>query len=116
MEIATGGLFKVYMGKSKEHVPEYKAPQEPTKNFRPIDRIQLTNWVDAIRAGKPELLNAEIEDIHISNAFCHLANTSYRLGRELTFDPSSETFASDEQANQMLSRSYHKDFQLPERV
>ena len=116
MEIATGGLFNVYMGKSKEPEPTYKAPQEPTKNFRPIDRIQLSNWVDAIRAGKPEMLNAEIEDIHISNAFCHLANTSCRLGRELTFDPKSETFESDEQANQMLSRSYHKDFQLPERV
>jgi predicted dehydrogenase len=116
MEIATDGLFNVYMGKSKEADPAYKAPQKPTENFRPIDRIQLTNWVDAIRAGKPEMLNAEIEDIHISNAFCHLANTSYRLGRELMFDPKSETFRSDEQANQMLSRSYHKDFQLPEHV
>ena len=58
----------------------------------------------------------EIEDIHISNAFCHLANASYRLGRELNFDPNSETFESDEQANRMLTRNYHKDFRLPERV
>ena len=116
MEIDPGGDFKVYMGNSKEPEPDLKAPQEPPKSFRPIDRIQFSNWFDAVRAGKYDMLNAEIEDIHISNAFCHLANASYRLGRELNFDPKSETFESDEQANQMLTRNYHKDFRLPERV
>lgn len=116
MEIDPGGECKVYMGDSKEPEPGFKAPQEPPKSFRPIDRIQFSNWFDAIRADKYEMLNAEIEDIHISNAFCHLANASYRLGRELNFDPQSETFESDEQANQMLTRNYHKDFRLPERV
>ncbi|MDA1315023.1 MAG: Gfo/Idh/MocA family oxidoreductase [Acidobacteria bacterium] len=116
MEISTGGLFKVYMGKSKEREPEFKAPQDPPQGFGPVDRTQFTNWVDAIRAGKPEMLNAEIEDIHVSNAFCHLANASYRLGRELNFDLKSETFKSDDEANQLLTREYHKDFRLPERV
>ena len=116
MEIDPGGDFKVYLGNSKEPEPNLKAPQEPPKSFRPIDRTQFSNWFDAVRAGKYDMLNAEIEDIHISNAFCHLANASYRLGRELNFDPKSETFESDEQANQMLTRNYHKDFRLPERV
>ncbi|MCY4587971.1 MAG: Gfo/Idh/MocA family oxidoreductase [Bryobacterales bacterium] len=116
MEIDPGGEFKVYLGDSKEPEPDFKAPQEPPKSFRPIDRTQFSNWFDAVRAGKHDMLNAEIEDIHISNAFCHLANASYRLGRELNFDPNSETFESDEQANRMLTRNYHKDFRLPERV
>ena len=116
MEIDPGGKCKVYLGDSKEPEPGFKAPQEPPKSFRPIDRTQFSNWFDAIRADKHDMLNAEIEDIHISNAFCHLANASYRLGRELNFDPKSETFESDEQANQMLTRNYHKDFRLPERV
>ena len=116
MEIAPSGLFKVYMGRSKEPEPDLKAPQEPSKSFQPIDDIQFTNWFDAMRTGKPEMLNAEIEDIYLSNAFCHLANTSYRLGRQLRFDPASETFEGDEQADQMLTRTYHKDFPLPAKV
>ncbi len=114
--VIINGLFKVYMGKSKEPEPGFKAPQDPAQGFGPVDRTQFSNWFDAIRAGKPETLNAEIEDIHLSNAFCHLANASYRLGRELNFDPKSERFESDEQANQMLTRDYHKDFGLPKSV
>ena len=39
-----------------------------------------------------------------------------KIGGYLNFNPKSETFESDEQANQMLTRNYHKDFRLPERV
>ena len=57
------------MGRSKEPEPDLKAPQEASKSFQPIDDIQFTNWFDAMRTGKPEMLNAEIEDIYLSNAF-----------------------------------------------
>ncbi len=38
------------------------------------------NFVEAVKAGKPEMLNADIEEVHVSSAFTHLANISYRLG------------------------------------
>jgi hypothetical protein len=44
---------------------------------------------------------------------CHLGNIAYRTGRRLEFDPKSETFVGDEQANQMLSREYRKGYELP---
>ncbi len=40
------------------------------------------NFIDAMRSRKKEQLNAEIEDIHLSSAWCHLGNISYRLGNQ----------------------------------
>jgi hypothetical protein len=39
------------------------------------------NFVAAVRARKPEMLNAHILEGHLSSALCHLGNISYRLGR-----------------------------------
>jgi hypothetical protein len=47
---------------------------------------------------------------------CHLANISYRLGRELRFDPARRRFTGDEEADRMLAREYRKPFVMPERV
>jgi len=38
------------------------------------------NFLDAVRANKPDGLTADIEQGHISAAYCHLGNISYRLG------------------------------------
>jgi hypothetical protein len=45
-----------------------------------------------------------------------LGNISYRLGRQLQFDPEKERFVGDEQANAMLTRKYRFPFVLPEKV
>src|SRR5262249_37177239 len=39
---------------------------------------------------------------HLSSALCHLANISYRLGREQPFARSAEAFGSDRDANETL--------------
>ncbi|MGQ9606860.1 MAG: Gfo/Idh/MocA family protein [Thermogutta sp.] len=51
------------------------------------------NFVEAVKASKPEMLNADIEEVHVSSAFTHLANVSYRLGRPA--DPASLRAALD---------------------
>jgi predicted dehydrogenase len=38
------------------------------------------NFVEAAMANKPEMLNADVLDGHLSSALCHLANISYRVG------------------------------------
>jgi predicted dehydrogenase len=40
------------------------------------------NFIEAIRSRKQEDLHAEVEDIHYSSAWCHLANASFRLGQK----------------------------------
>lgn len=44
------------------------------------DRHHFDNFLTAVRAGNAELLNADIEEGHLSSALCHLGNISYRLG------------------------------------
>ena len=48
------------------------------------------NFLTAVRSRKQKDLNAEIEDIHYSSAWCHLGNISWQLGqkysREETLD------------------------------
>ncbi len=44
------------------------------------------NFVAAVRANDSSLLTAEIEQGHVSSALCHLANVSYRLGRDVPLD------------------------------
>jgi hypothetical protein len=53
---------------------------------------------------------------HLSASLCHLANISYRVERRLEFDPRTETFVSDAEADKYLSRRYRPGFEVPEKV
>jgi hypothetical protein len=61
-------------------------------------------------------LNCDIAEAEQSTAMCHLANISYRLGRELRFDPALRRFTADEEANRLLAREYRQPFVIPARV
>jgi hypothetical protein len=49
---------------------------------------------------------------HLSCVHCHLANIAYRLKRSLEFDPKTERFVGDEEANAMLTRNYRTGFDV----
>ena len=114
------------------------------------------NFIDAVKAGKPEMLNADVLDGHLSASLGHLANISYRVGqrrpitkddpftseegnetfsrmrkhladngvdlsktqlqvgRTLSFDPKTEKFVNDAEADKLLTREYRKPFEVPE--
>jgi predicted dehydrogenase len=62
------------------------------------------NWLAAIRSRKYQDLNADILQGHYSSALCHLANISYRLGKEAELGSNGKVFASSETANEALAR------------
>ena len=74
------------------------------------------NFIDAIRSEKNETLNCDIIEGHYSSALPHLANISYRLGRELKFMGDYEKFANDSEADTMLTRKYREPYVVPEEV
>ena len=74
------------------------------------------NFIKAVRSRNPLDLNADILEGHLSSALCHLANISYRLGREVLFDAHSERFIGDEQAQDYLTREYRYPYVVPEKV
>jgi hypothetical protein len=74
------------------------------------------NFHDAVRSGRREDLNAEIAKGHHAATLCHLANIAYRTGRTLSFDPKTEHFVHDREANGYLTRNYRTGFVMPDVV
>jgi len=75
------------------------------------------NYIDAIRANDPSILNGKIEEGVYSCMLVHMGNISYRLGRTLEFDPVAMKFKNDEEANAMMSREeYRYPFVIPDKV
>ncbi|HUR39084.1 MAG TPA: gfo/Idh/MocA family oxidoreductase, partial [Planctomycetota bacterium] len=61
------------------------------------------NFIEAVKAAKPEMLNADVLEGHLSASLGHLANISYRLG-ELKPMSKDDPFASEE-GNEAFSRT-----------
>lgn len=97
--------YQVYLGKEETPGPTRNEGGDHKKNF-----------IDAVRAHDKSILHAPPEEGHPSAALCHLANISYRLKRDLVFDPASETVTGDEEANKMLTRNYRAPFVVPDVV
>jgi predicted dehydrogenase len=99
--------YEIYLGEKRE-----KGPSRTDG----ADRHHYANWVQAIKSRKTEDQNGPVETAHLSSALAHLGNISYRLGRQLRFNPNTEKFVGDEQANAMLTRSYRAPYVVPEKV
>jgi predicted dehydrogenase len=56
----------------------------------PGDGNHFANFIAAVRSRKVADLNADILEGHYSSALCHLANISYRLGKEVPMQPRPE--------------------------
>jgi hypothetical protein len=79
----------------------------------------FANFIDCVISRKKEDLNAPIEEGHYSAGLAHLANTAYRVGRTLNFDPATEMVLHDDEANVLLregDRGYRAPFVVPEQV
>jgi hypothetical protein len=52
----------------------------------------------------------------LSSGLAHLGNIAYRMEKVLTFNPSTETFVNDPEANKMLTRNYREGYEVPNKV
>jgi predicted dehydrogenase len=74
------------------------------------------NWIAAIRSGNHQDLTADIEEGHKSATVCHLAKISQKLGRSVHFDPQTERFVNDPEADKHLKREYREPYVVPDQV
>jgi predicted dehydrogenase len=91
-------------------------PGPPIPDVEVPERSHFENFIDCVRSRKRENQNCEILEGHLSTSLCHLANIAFRTGRKLTFDPATETFPGDKEANQYLTRKYREGFVVPDKV
>jgi predicted dehydrogenase len=109
LEIA-GDTWKAFRGREKEPFAGSK------DNGRGRDGNHWANFIDVLRSGKKEDLHCDIREGFYSTTLPHLANISYRVGRELRFMGEYEKFANDSEADTLLSRAYRMPYVVPEEV
>lgn len=74
----------------------------------------VQNFIDCIKSRNKPYCDLETVG-HPASVLCHAGNISARVGRKLTLDPTTETFASDAEANSLRGRpEYRKPWVLPE--
>ncbi len=76
----------------------------------------FTNFLEAVRTGKNEILHCDINEGFYSSALPLLANISYRVGRSLKFMGKLEKFTNDPEADILLTRVYRKPYVVPKEV
>jgi predicted dehydrogenase len=102
---------QVYFGRKNEPGPTLTADEKGDSG-----QAHFENFIECVRARKSGNLRAPIEEGHLSTTLCHLGNISYRVGRSVKFDGTTERFVGDEEADKLLSRTYRAPYQLPEKT
>ncbi|MGV3557849.1 Gfo/Idh/MocA family oxidoreductase [Larkinella arboricola] len=97
--------YKTFLGKERTPGPAGHAGGDHYLNF-----------IEAVRSRDKSKLNGPVETAHLASGLAHLGNISYRLGRQLKFDPKKEEFIGDSEANAYLSRPYRAPYTLPKNV
>ena len=97
--------YEVFLGEKREKGPSRTAGGD-----------HFANWIKAVRSRNPADQNGPVETAHLASGLAHLGNISYRLGRQLEFDPATEKFVGDTEADAMLTREYRAPYVVPEKV
>lgn len=104
-----GDTWKAFRGRETE-------PFASSKEIEIDHGAHYANFIEAVRSGKDDLLHCDINEGVVSSDLPHLANISYRVGRELTFDGAIEKFVNDSGADALLTREYRKPYVVPDKV
>jgi predicted dehydrogenase len=89
-------------------------PQEEVDKWKRAQwqaKYHMQDWLDCMRSRKTPLADVEIG--HRSISVCHIANITRQLNRKLHWDPETERFHGDAEANDKLTRRRRKGYELP---
>jgi hypothetical protein len=118
-ESAAGAAFvgdrgKIRIGNNTVDSNPEEIAKEPLEKLQPhvtVSDNHIQNWFDAIKSrARP---TADVEIGHRSAILCHLGNIARWVGRPLRWDPESETFPGDDEANLLLDRPRRAGYELP---
>ena len=70
----------------------------------------MGNFFDCIKTRQAPI--SDVVSQHQSVTTCHIGNISMRLGRPLRWDPQTETFIDDDEANQWLRREQRAGYEI----
>ena len=93
--------WKVVYGNKKEPGPAVKASGGSHEG----------NFIACVKSRQRP--NSDVEIGRLSTMLCQLGNISHHLRRDVRFDPETETFGSDKEANAYLTKNYRREYPLP---
>ncbi|MGA2742247.1 MAG: Gfo/Idh/MocA family oxidoreductase [Bryobacteraceae bacterium] len=96
--------FQIYLGDKREPGESMKHAETEIDDTIP----HMANFLKAVKSRNRADLNADVSVGVTSAALVHMANISYRMGRKLTYDSASASFAGDAEANAMSTRSVYR--------
>ncbi|MEO8268456.1 MAG: Gfo/Idh/MocA family oxidoreductase [Aureliella sp.] len=103
----TDGWIWVTRGSIEASNPEFLTTPLAANSIRLYEsNDHMGNFFDCIRTRKAPICEAEIG--HRSASLCHLGVLSLRLGRKLQWNPETEQFVGDDDANHWLRRELRK--------
>lgn len=109
--IGTEGQIFVNRGKLRvqpEELAKQPLDEGAIRLYQSSDHVG--NFLDCIRSREKPAADVEIG--HRSATACHLANLAIDLKRPLQWDPATESFASDSEANDRLETPYRGPWSL----
>lgn len=109
-----GNSYQVYKGEKGEKVMDESGPSGSGGDGG--NGPHFRNFLKATRSRNPKELTADVEVGVTSAILVHLANISYRLRKQLKFDPQTFSFPGEPEANRMLTRPYRTPYVVPEKV
>ena len=94
--------FRIFLGEKREPGESMQSKRDDTSG------AHFANFLEAVKTRKHTDLNGDVETGAESMVLVHLANTSYRLGRSLKFDPKTHSFIGDAEADKMKTRNPYR--------
>lgn len=122
-DLAGGAIFVGEKGRIEITRNSFRSdPQNLIKDVPPKEEVDKWNraqwqakyhmqdWLEAMRTRRQPLADVEIG--HRSISLCHLFGITRQLNRKLHWDPATERFQGDEEANALLTRPRRKGFEI----
>jgi predicted dehydrogenase len=89
----------------------YNADGSPGPSMKYSGGGHERNFLECMKSRRQP--NSDVEIGRLSTTLCHLGNISTRLGRDVRFDPKTETFGDDRAANAYLKKTYREPYGVP---
>lgn len=115
--IGTGGVVSVDRGRLDTIPVDLREKNPIGENETKLENAggrngysHMANWLENIESRGKCICHEEVG--HRSASVCHLTNIAYQLRRELNWDPKTEQFIDDAEANALVDQEMRGDWKL----
>ncbi|MCL4853271.1 MAG: Gfo/Idh/MocA family oxidoreductase [Bryobacteraceae bacterium] len=89
----------------------YAKDGSPGPQMKSTGMFHEKNFLECVKSRQKP--HSDVEIGRLSTTLCHLGNIAHHLGRDVRFDPKTETFGDDAKANALLKKTYRSSYPRP---